>query len=121
MIVALIDADTLDFEQRIRPEPYLMESMNTLRSHWPEQHMRVSVRERILRTLGTAQRPLRWADLTRAGDSLSDDESRIECEWLMDHGYIVPVREESTQRASEALWTYGDRGLAWARRHGVRT
>jgi hypothetical protein len=97
----------------------MMESTNTLRSHLPEQRTRASVRERILRALGTAQRPLRWAELTSALGSLSD-EIRMECEWLMDHGYIAPVRPDSTAHASEALWTYGDRGLAWARRNGVR-
>jgi hypothetical protein len=97
----------------------MMESTDTLRSQWPEQRTRASARERILRALGTAERPLRWAELTSALGSLTD-EIRIECEWLMDHGYIAPLRGAGAERAGEALWTYGDRGLAWARRNGVR-
>ena len=97
----------------------MMESTDTLRSQWPEQRTRTSARERILRALGTAQRPLRWVELTSALGSLSD-EIRIECEWLMDHGYIAPLDGAGAGRAGEALWTYGDRGLAWARRNGVR-
>ncbi len=98
----------------------MMEATNDLRSQWPEQRTRASARERILRALGTAQRPLRWAELTSALGSLSD-EIRIECEWLMDHGYIAPLPERDGEaRPGEALWTYGDRGLAWARRNGIR-
>ncbi len=97
-----------------------IESTNELRNHWPEQHTRASAREHILRIVGAAQRPLRWAELTSALGSLTD-EVRIECEWLMDHGYIAPVRvRDDAARPREALWTYGDRGLAWARRNGVR-
>jgi hypothetical protein len=85
-----------------------------------ESNARVSARERILRVLGTTQRPLRWAELTDVLGALSD-EARTECEWLMDHGYIAPVRApgDGADR-SEALWTFGDRGLAWARHNGAR-
>ena len=97
-----------------------MESPTHLRSRWPEQHTRAFARERILRVLGTTQRPLRWAELTGVLGSL-DDETRAECEWLMDHGYIAPVRiRDDAARAGEALWTFGDRGLVWARRNGAR-
>jgi hypothetical protein len=80
-----------------------------------ESNARASTRERILTVLGTTQRPLRWAELTDVLGTLTD-EARTECEWLMDHGYIAPIRsrDEGT-RASEALWTFGDRGLAWAK------
>lgn len=90
------------------------------RSPWPEQRTRAFARERILRVLGTTQRPLRWAELTDVLGALTD-EARTECEWLMDHGYIAPIRgrDEATS-ASEALWTFGDRGLAWANRNGAR-
>ena len=84
------------------------------RSVFPEQQTRAFARERILRILGTTQRPLRWAELTGALGTL-DDEARMECEWLMDHGYIAP-----TGGGSEALWTFGDRGIAWAKRNGAR-
>lgn len=93
-----------------------MESSNSLRSPWPEQRTRVSARERILRVLATTPRPLRWAELTSSLGSFGD-EIRLECEWLMDHGYIAPVPALS---ASEALWTFGDRGVAWAKRNGLR-
>ena len=83
---------------------------------WPEQRTRVSAREGILRVLGTTQRPLRWAELTSVLGSLTD-EVRAECEWLMDHNYIAPVRLRD--EGDEALWTFGDRGLAWARRNGA--
>jgi hypothetical protein len=82
--------------------------------NWPEQRARASARERILQVLGTTQRPLRWAELTSVLGSLTDEE-RAECEWLMDHSYIAPIRDEG----DEALWTYGDRGLAWAKRNGA--
>ena len=93
-----------------------MESSNSLRSQWPEQRMRATARERILRVLATTARPLRWAELTSSLGSLGD-EIRLECEWLMDHGYIAPLPGGS---ASEALWTFGDRGVAWAKRNGLR-
>ena len=85
-----------------------------------ESNARASARERILTVLGTTQRPLRWAELTDVLGALTD-EARLECEWLMDHGYIAPVRSrDDGTRASEALWTFGDRGIAWARRYGAR-
>jgi hypothetical protein len=96
-----------------------MES-NGSRSSFPEQQTRAFARERILRVLGTTQRPLRWAELTGVLGSLTD-EARAECEWLMDHGYIAPVRSRNgSDRGDEMLWTFGDRGLAWAKRHGAR-
>ena len=93
---------------------------NAPRSAWPEQpwpgqHNRYFARERILSVLGTIQRPLRWAELADLLGGLTP-EARMECEWLMDHGYIAPVRTPD-QADSEALWTFGDRGLAWAERH----
>ena len=93
---------------------------NFSRSDWPEQRTRVFAREHILTVLATTQRPLRWAELTDVLGALTD-EARMECEWLMDHGYIAPVhtRGDAT-RATEALWTFGDRGLAWATRNGAR-
>lgn len=98
----------------------MMEFPDSPRSRWPEQRTRASARERILRALATTQRPLRWAELTSALGSLTD-EVRAECEWLMDHGYIAPVRtREDAARAGEALWTFGDRGLVWAKRNGAR-
>jgi hypothetical protein len=85
-----------------------------------EPKARASAREEILRVLGTTQRPLRWAELTDVLGALTD-EARTECEWLMDHGYIAPIRPPGeAAEASEALWTFGDRGLAWARRNGAR-
>jgi hypothetical protein len=95
------------------------------RSSWPEQRIRAFTRERILRILGTTQRPLRWAELTEVLGTLSE-EGRTECEWLMDHGYIAPIRgrgsavQEAAADENEALWTFGDRGLAWANRNGAR-
>jgi hypothetical protein len=81
---------------------------------------RAFARERILRILGTTQRPLRWAELTEVLGTLSE-EGRTECEWLMDHGYIAPVRSRGASVPDdEALWTFGDRGLAWAKRNGAR-
>ena len=78
-----------------------------------ESNARASTRERILTVLGTTERPLRWAELTDVLGTLTD-ETRAECEWLMDHGYIAPIRSrEAGTRASEALWTFGERGLAW--------
>ena len=63
------------------------------------------------------QRPLRWAELTNALGVLSDD-ARTACEWLMDHGYITPVRVANAA-AREALWTLADKGFAWARLNGA--
>ncbi|MEJ0038900.1 MAG: hypothetical protein WDO68_23010 [Gammaproteobacteria bacterium] len=92
---------------------------NTTRTPWPEQRTRAFTRERILSVLGTTQRPLRWAELTEALGVLTD-EGRMECEWLMDHGYIAPVRNrDEASRATETLWTFGERGLAWAKHHGA--
>ena len=85
-----------------------------------ESKARASARERILTVLGTTQRPLRWAELTDVLGALTD-EARMECEWLMDHGYIAPIRSpDEGSHASEALWTFGDRGIAWATRYGAR-
>jgi len=85
-----------------------------------ESKARASARERILQVLGTTERPLRWAELTDALGGLTD-EARTECEWLMDHGYIAPIRSgKDGAPTAEALWTFGDRGLAWAGRHGAR-
>ena len=84
------------------------------------QRTRAFARERILTVLEATQRPLRWAELTDVLGALTD-EARMECEWLMDHGYIAPIRtRDEAARATEALWTFGDRGLAWARRNGAR-
>ncbi len=86
---------------------------------WSEQNALVAARERILRLLGMTQRPLRWAELTNALGVLSD-EARGACEWLMDHGYIAPIRIASgAARSVEALWTLADKGFAWARRNGA--
>lgn len=82
---------------------------------WPEQRTRSFARERILRVLGTTQRPLRWAELADVLGGLTP-EARMECEWLMDHGYIAPIQSPD-QSDGEALWTFGDRGLAWAQEH----
>jgi hypothetical protein len=85
-----------------------------------ESKARASARERILQVLGTTERPLRWAELTDALGGLTD-EARTECEWLMDHGYIAPIRGRNDDAATaEALWTFGDRGLAWAGQYGAR-
>jgi len=85
-----------------------------------ESNARASARERILSVLRTTERPLRWAELTDVLGALTD-EARTECEWLMDHGYIAPVRSRNDGTpTAEALWTFGDRGLAWAGRHGAR-
>ena len=46
----------------------------------------------------------------------------MECEWLMDHGYIAPVRSpDQPDGDSEALWTFGDRGRLWAERQAGAT
>ena len=73
-------------------------------------------RERILRLLGKAPRPLRWAELQNALGLLTN-EARSASEWLMDHGYIAPIR--LVEGAVEAAWTLGDRGRAWAKRNGA--
>ncbi len=79
----------------------------------------VYVRERVLRVLGMTRRPMRWSELTNALGLVSN-EVRTACEWLMDHGYIAPTRLASgAVRSVEALWTLGDRGIAWARAHGA--
>jgi len=97
-----------------------MEFPDSLRSRWPEQRMRASARERILRVLAATQRPLRWAELTSAL-ARSRTRCRAECEWLMDHGYIAPVRmRDDAARAGEALWTFGDRGLVLGETNGAR-
>ena len=89
---------------------------NAPRSSWSEQHIRAFARERILTVLRTSQRPLRWAELVGLLGGLTP-EARMECEWLMDHGYIAPIRPDDGGDG-EALWTFGERGLAWAERHG---
>lgn len=84
---------------------------------WPHQQSRVFARERILSVLGEIRRPLRWAELADLLGGLTP-EARMECEWLMDHGYIAPIRApDQPEGDSEALWTFGDRGLEWAERH----
>lgn len=91
----------------------------TIPRNWPEQRSRVFARERILSVLGETQRPLRWAELADLLGGLTP-EARMECEWLMDHGYITPIRTpDQSDGDSEALWTFGERGLAWAETHGV--
>ena len=65
-----------------------------------ESKARASARERILQVLGTTERPLRWAELTDALGGLTD-EARTECEWLMDHGYIAPIRSGKRGRRAE--------------------
>jgi hypothetical protein len=89
------------------------------RGNWPEQRSLVAARERILRILGMTQRPLRWMELTSALGVLSD-EARGACEWLMDHGYIAPIRlANGAAKSVEALWTLADKGFAWARLNGA--
>jgi len=79
----------------------------------------VAARERILRVLGSAPRPLRWAELVNALGLLTN-EARAACEWLMDQGYIAPTQIiKGAARSVEAFWTLGDKGLAWARRNGA--
>lgn len=79
----------------------------------------VAARERVLRILGMAQRPLRWTELTNALGIVSD-EARTACEWLMDYGYIAPIRlANGAARSVEALWTLADKGCAWARQNGA--
>ena len=64
-----------------------MTDTNASRS-WAEQRSRTFARERILTVLSTIQRPLRWAELADLLGGLTP-EARMECEWLMDHGYIT--------------------------------
>lgn len=91
------------------------------RNHRPQLDAPVSARERVLRLLGMTRRPLRWAELTNALGYLSD-EARTACEWLMDHGYIAPIRiANDAARSVEALWTLAEKGLAWARLNGALT
>ena len=79
----------------------------------------VASRERILRVLGSAPRPLRWAELQNAL-GLFTNEARSACEWLMDHGYIAPTAlMQGAQRSVEAFWTLADKGRAWAIKHGA--
>jgi hypothetical protein len=79
----------------------------------------VAAREQILRVLGMASRPLRWAELQGALGLLTN-EARSACEWLMDHGYIAPMAFVKGAASSvEALWTLGDKGREWAREHGA--
>jgi hypothetical protein len=82
---------------------------------WPEQRSREFARERILEVLGTTQRPMRWAELADVLGGLTP-HARMECEWLMDHGYIAPI--QAADADDEVLWTFGERGLAWAECHG---
>jgi hypothetical protein len=66
-------------------------------------------------------RPLRWAELQNALGLLTHD-ARVACEWLMDHGYLAPMQlAGDATRSTEAVWTLGDRGRAWARRNGALT
>jgi hypothetical protein len=82
--------------------------------------LQVSTREYILRLLGMAPRPLRWAEMTDALEHLSND-ARVACEWLMDHGYITPLRVvDGARRTVEAVWTLADKGLEWVSASGVQ-
>jgi hypothetical protein len=85
-----------------------------------EHKATVAAREQILRTVGTARRPLRWAELQNALGLLTDD-ARTACEWLLDHGYLAPMKlvKDRARSVDEAVWTLGDRGRAWAKRHGA--
>jgi hypothetical protein len=89
------------------------ETTRTIRNGLEEP---VIARERILRLLGMNSRPLRWAELQNALGLLTN-EARTACEWLMDHGYIAPIR--IMEGAVEVLWTLGDRGRTWATRNGA--
>ncbi len=92
----------------------MIETTNGARD-WPEQRSREFARERILEVLGTTQRPLRWAELVDVLGGLTP-HARMECEWLMDHGYIAPI--QAADGEDEVLWTFGERGLAWAECRG---
>ncbi len=86
---------------------------------WPDNMALVSARELILRLLGTAHRPLRWVEMTNALGQFSSD-ARVACEWLMNHGYIAPLRvADGAVRSVEVGWTLADKGLVWARAHGA--
>jgi len=79
----------------------------------------VAARERILRVLGSAPRPLRWAELQNALGLLTN-EARAACEWLMDQGYIAPTQLiKGAARSVEAFWTLGEKGRVWAQRNGA--
>ena len=79
----------------------------------------VHMRERVLRILGMNRGPMHWSELTSALGLLSSDV-RSACEWLMDYGYIAPIRiATGTLRSVEALWSLGDRGVEWARANGA--
>jgi hypothetical protein len=93
----------------------------TVRNIRPEHESVVAARERILRLVGMAPRPLRWAELQSALGLLTQD-ARLACEWLMDHGYLAPMQmARDPTRPMEAVWTLGDRGRAWAKRNGALT
>jgi hypothetical protein len=81
----------------------------------PDPAAIVAARERILRLVG--RKPLSWSELQNALGLLTN-EARLACEWLMDHSYIAPMRMVRA-RSVEAVWTLGDRGVAWARRNGA--
>ena len=79
----------------------------------------VASRERILRLLGMAQRPLRWAELQSAL-GLRANDARSASEWLMDHGYIAPTAlVKEAPRSAEALWALAEKGRAWAKLNGA--
>lgn len=80
-----------------------------------EFETRVAARESVLRLVEMTGRPLRWAELEGALGFLTKD-ARVASEWLMDHGYIAPVRLAG--RSLEAMWTLGDKGRAWVSRQG---
>ena len=97
-----------------------MES-DTARIGGREYESLIATRERILRLLGLTRRPLRWAELQGALGLLTN-EARLACEWLMDHGYIVPTAlAKGAARSAEAFWTLGEKGRAWAKVHGALT
>jgi hypothetical protein len=81
----------------------------------PDPAAMIAARERILRLVGA--KPLSWSELQNALGLLTN-EARLACEWLMDHSYIAPMRMMRA-RSVEAVWTLGDRGLAWAKRNGA--
>ena len=80
-----------------------------------EHETPVELRERVLHLLGTARRPMRWVELTNALGLLSND-AHTACEWLMGHGYILPISVTiAAGRSAEAFWTLSDKGHAWAK------
>ena len=84
-----------------------------------EHETLVAAREHILRLLGMAQRPLRWTELQNALGLLTN-EARSACEWLMDYGYIAPIRlVQGATRSVEATWTLDQKGRTWARQNGA--